>query len=176
MPFFLSCPAGRAGERHSQRQCRAPRQGAFGPDAEVVDQDDQALSPHLLQVQFCSFFMRPSYLNLAAGKWLFAIEKRYLWVYLILFIYTVFGATFLGEYAEQHNGSTDVGKRHGALAMWQTPKGGGSMRDMNEVLERWGVWARDNSGIDYSPLPPGSKGCCPINRMASSPAAMMTDW
>ena len=75
MPFFLSCPAGRAGERHSQRQCRAPRQGAFGPDAEVVDQDDQALSPHLLQVQFCSFFMRPSYLNLAAGKWLFAIEK-----------------------------------------------------------------------------------------------------
>lgn len=77
---------------------------------------------------------------------------------MILFIYTVFGATFLGEYAEQHNGSTDVGKRHGALAMWQTPKGGGSMRDMNEVLERWGVWARDNSGIDYSPIAAGFKG------------------
>lgn len=176
MPFFLSCPAGRAGERHSQRQCRAPRQGAFGPDAGLSIRMIRRSRRISCRCNFCSFFMRPSYLNLAAGKWLFAIEKRYLWVYLILFIYTVFGATFLGEYAEQHNGSTDVGKRHGALAMWQTPKGGGSMRDMNEVLERWGVWARDNSGIDYSPLPPGSKGCCPINRMASSPAAMMTDW
>lgn len=32
------------------------------------------------------------------------------------------------------------------------------MRDMNEVLERWGVWARDNSGIDYSPIAAGFKG------------------
>jgi hypothetical protein len=61
-------------------------------------------------------------------------------------------------HAEQKSGSTDVGQRHGALAMWQTPKGGGSMRDMNEVLERWGVWARDNSGIDYSPIAAGFRG------------------
>lgn len=32
------------------------------------------------------------------------------------------------------------------------------MRDMYEILERWGVWAREDSGIDYSPIAAGFKG------------------
>ncbi|ENZ5479597.1 antiterminator Q family protein [Serratia marcescens] len=33
--------------------------------------------------------------------------------------------------------------------------------DMYEVLSRWGVWARENSGIDYSPIAAGFKGLLP---------------
>ncbi|HGM7400460.1 antiterminator Q family protein [Serratia sp. CY58181] len=35
------------------------------------------------------------------------------------------------------------------------------MRDMYEILERWGVWAREDSGIDYSPIAAGFKGLLP---------------
>lgn len=35
------------------------------------------------------------------------------------------------------------------------------MRDMYEVLSRWGVWARDDSGIGYSPIAAGFKGLLP---------------
>lgn len=35
------------------------------------------------------------------------------------------------------------------------------MRDMYEILERWGVWARESSGIDYSPIAAGFKGLLP---------------
>lgn len=53
---------------------------------------------------------------------------------------------------------------------------GKSMRDIQLVLERWGGWASgDNSGVDYSPIAAGFKGCFlkPGNR--GLPAAMMTD-
>ncbi|CAI2082238.1 TPA: antiterminator Q family protein [Serratia marcescens] len=33
--------------------------------------------------------------------------------------------------------------------------------DMYEVLSRWGVWARESSGIDYSPIAAGFKGLLP---------------
>lgn len=36
------------------------------------------------------------------------------------------------------------------------------MRDISLVLERWGVWARDNSGVDYSPIAAGFKGLLPV--------------
>jgi hypothetical protein len=32
------------------------------------------------------------------------------------------------------------------------------MRDIQLVLERWGQWAMDNSGVDYSPIAAGFKG------------------
>lgn len=32
------------------------------------------------------------------------------------------------------------------------------MRDIQLVLERWGQWAKDNSGVDYSPIAAGFKG------------------
>ncbi|MBL5904430.1 antiterminator Q family protein [Serratia fonticola] len=35
------------------------------------------------------------------------------------------------------------------------------MRDMYEVLSRWGVWARDNQGIGYSSIAAGFKGLLP---------------
>ncbi|WP_449632598.1 antiterminator Q family protein [Rahnella aceris] len=35
------------------------------------------------------------------------------------------------------------------------------MRDIQEVLYRWGVWARDNSGVDFSPIAAGFKGLLP---------------
>lgn len=35
------------------------------------------------------------------------------------------------------------------------------MRDMYEILEQWGVWAREDSGIDYSPIAAGFKGLLP---------------
>ena len=35
------------------------------------------------------------------------------------------------------------------------------MRDIQEVLSRWGVWARDNSGIDFSHIAAGFKGLLP---------------
>ncbi|MTD07237.1 antitermination protein [Serratia sp. YC16] len=33
--------------------------------------------------------------------------------------------------------------------------------DMYEVLSRWGVWARESSGIDYSSIAAGFKGLLP---------------
>lgn len=36
------------------------------------------------------------------------------------------------------------------------------MRDISLVLERWGVWARDYSGVDYSPIAAGFKGLLPV--------------
>ncbi len=35
------------------------------------------------------------------------------------------------------------------------------MRDIQEILSRWGVWARDNSGMDFSPIAAGFKGLLP---------------
>ncbi|HDG0627990.1 TPA: antitermination protein Q [Serratia marcescens] len=35
------------------------------------------------------------------------------------------------------------------------------MRDIQLVLERWGQWAKDNSGVDYSPIAAGFKGLLP---------------
>ncbi|HFV9291644.1 TPA: antiterminator Q family protein [Serratia fonticola] len=35
------------------------------------------------------------------------------------------------------------------------------MRDMYEVLSRWGAWAREDSGIGYSPIAAGFKGLLP---------------
>ncbi|CNI38687.1 antitermination protein Q [Yersinia mollaretii] len=36
------------------------------------------------------------------------------------------------------------------------------MRDISLVLARWGVWARDSSGVDYSPIAAGFKGLLPV--------------
>jgi hypothetical protein len=35
------------------------------------------------------------------------------------------------------------------------------MREIQLVLERWGIWARDNSGVDYSHIAAGFKGLLP---------------
>lgn len=35
------------------------------------------------------------------------------------------------------------------------------MRDIQLVLERWGQWAKDNSGVGYSPITAGFKGLLP---------------
>lgn len=36
------------------------------------------------------------------------------------------------------------------------------MRDMSQVLERWGAWAAsDNSGVDWQPIAAGFKGILP---------------
>ena len=36
------------------------------------------------------------------------------------------------------------------------------MRDMYEVLDRWGAWAAaDNSGVDWQPVAAGFKGLLP---------------
>ena len=36
------------------------------------------------------------------------------------------------------------------------------MRDMSQVLERWGAWAAsDNSGVDWQPIAAGFKGLIP---------------
>ncbi|MDQ9128572.1 antiterminator Q family protein [Serratia fonticola] len=37
------------------------------------------------------------------------------------------------------------------------------MRDMYDVLSRWGVWARQDGGIGYSPIAAGFKGLLPPN-------------
>lgn len=37
------------------------------------------------------------------------------------------------------------------------------MRDIQLVLERWGIWARDNSGVDFSHIAAGFKGLLPRN-------------
>ncbi|HBA8019547.1 TPA: antitermination protein [Escherichia coli] len=39
------------------------------------------------------------------------------------------------------------------------------MRDMYEVLDRWGAWAAaDNSGVDWQPVAAGFKGLLPHGR------------
>ncbi|EPA6637438.1 TPA: antiterminator Q family protein [Serratia marcescens] len=43
------------------------------------------------------------------------------------------------------------------------------MRDIQLVLERWGQWAKDNSGVDYSPIAAGFKGLLP-NTSKSKPS------
>lgn len=35
------------------------------------------------------------------------------------------------------------------------------MRDIQEVLSRWGVWARDHSGVGFSHIAAGFKGLLP---------------
>lgn len=35
------------------------------------------------------------------------------------------------------------------------------MRDIQDVLSRWGVWARDNSNVDFSSIAAGFKGLLP---------------
>lgn len=35
------------------------------------------------------------------------------------------------------------------------------MRDIQEVLSRWGIWARDNSGVGFSHIAAGFKGLLP---------------
>lgn len=35
------------------------------------------------------------------------------------------------------------------------------MRDIQEALSRWGVWARDNSGVDFPHIAAGFKGLLP---------------
>lgn len=38
------------------------------------------------------------------------------------------------------------------------------MRDMSQILDRWGAWARsENCGVDYSPIAAGFKGLLPQN-------------
>ena len=45
--------------------------------------------------------------------------------------------------------------------------------DMYEVLSRWGVWARESSGVDYPPIAAGFKGCCHRQTQEKSPVMMM---
>ena len=41
------------------------------------------------------------------------------------------------------------------------------MRDMYEVLDRWGAWAAaDNSGVDWQPVAAGFKGLLPHGKKA----------
>ncbi|CNI85612.1 phage antitermination protein [Yersinia enterocolitica] len=42
-----------------------------------------------------------------------------------------------------------------------SPEQKNPMRDIQLVLERWGVWAKDNSGLDYSSIAAGFKGLLP---------------
>lgn len=48
------------------------------------------------------------------------------------------------------------------------------MRDIQLVLERWGQWAKDNSGLDYSPIAAGFKGLLP-NTSKSKPSCCDND-
>lgn len=48
------------------------------------------------------------------------------------------------------------------------------MRDIQLVLERWGQWAKDNSGVDYSPIAAGFKGLLP-NTGKSKPSCCDND-
>lgn len=48
------------------------------------------------------------------------------------------------------------------------------MRDIQLVLERWGQWAKDNSGLDYSPIAAGFKGLLP-NTSKSKPTCCDND-
>ena len=42
------------------------------------------------------------------------------------------------------------------------------MRDIQELLSRWGVWARENSGVDFPPIAAGFKGLLPPSGSAKS--------
>ena len=43
------------------------------------------------------------------------------------------------------------------------------MRDMYEVMDRWGAWAAsDNSGVDWQPIAAGFKGLLPHGKNMSS--------
>ena len=48
------------------------------------------------------------------------------------------------------------------------------MRDIQLVLERWGQWAKDNSGVDSSPIAAGFKGLLP-NTSKSKPSCCDND-
>lgn len=48
------------------------------------------------------------------------------------------------------------------------------MRDMYEVLDRWGAWAAaENSGVDWQPIAAGFKGLLPHGKSHASSAMMM---
>lgn len=50
------------------------------------------------------------------------------------------------------------------------------MRDMYEVLDRWGAWAAaDNSGVDWQPVAAGFKGLLPHGRKHANNAMMMKE-
>ena len=49
------------------------------------------------------------------------------------------------------------------------------MRDMYEVLDRWGAWAAaDNSGVDWQPIAAGFKGLLPSWQKVPGFSVMMT--
>ena len=44
------------------------------------------------------------------------------------------------------------------------------MRDMYEILDRWGAWAAsDNSGVDWQPIAAGFKGLLPHGKKTLHP-------
>ncbi|NTY85543.1 antitermination protein [Serratia fonticola] len=45
------------------------------------------------------------------------------------------------------------------------------MRDMYEVLSRWGEWARDNKGVGYSSIAAGFKGLIPQQSSGKQPCS-----
>lgn len=48
------------------------------------------------------------------------------------------------------------------------------MRDMYEVLDRWGAWAAaDNSGVDWQPIAAGFKGLLPHGKKYAFSVMMM---
>ena len=48
------------------------------------------------------------------------------------------------------------------------------MRDMYEVLDRWGAWAAaDNSSVDWQPIAAGFKGLLPHGKKHVSSVMMM---
>lgn len=48
------------------------------------------------------------------------------------------------------------------------------MRDMYEVLDRWGAWAAaENSGVDWQPVAAGFKRLLPHGRKSGFSAMMM---
>lgn len=48
------------------------------------------------------------------------------------------------------------------------------MRDMYEIMDRWGAWAgSDNSGVDWQPIAAGFKGLLLMERKHVSNAMMM---
>lgn len=48
------------------------------------------------------------------------------------------------------------------------------MSDIQTVLTRWGVWAREHSQLDYPHIASGFKGWKPETKWLN-PAAIMTD-
>lgn len=48
------------------------------------------------------------------------------------------------------------------------------MRDMYEVMDRWGAWAAsDNSGVDWQPVAAGFKGLLPHGKKSPGFSVMM---